>query len=251
VIEVEHLTKRYGSKVAVTDVSFSASPGRVTGLLGPNGAGKSTTLRLVLGLDRIDSGRALVDGRRYRDLPRPLTVVGAQFDGSGAHRGRTARSHLSWVARSNGIPRARVSEVLRLVGLESVAGKRVGTFSLGMEQRLGIAAALLGDPGIVVLDEPTNGLDPEGIRWIRRLLSDLAGRGKTVLVSSHLMSEMQQVADDLVVIAKGRVVRAGTTADVVAGHSDLEAAYFAWTEGGGEHTAAVLRGAGDSEDGPR
>ena len=234
-ITVYTLTKRYGRKTAITDVTFDAQPGRVTGLLGPNGAGKSTTMRLLLGLDTPTSGTALVTGRPYRTLPRPLTVVGAQFDGSGAHRGRTARAHLTWVALSNGIPRARVHEVLDLVGLSSVTRKRVGSFSLGMGQRLGIATALLGDPEVVVLDEPMNGLDAEGIRWIRGLLRGLADEGKTVLVSSHLMGEVEAIADDLVVIARGEVIRRGTTTDLVRGHGTLEEAYFVWTGGREDH----------------
>lgn len=233
-IEVAGLTKSFRGKTAVDAVGFAATPGRVTGLLGPNGAGKSTTMRLILGLDTADAGTALVTGRPFRSLRRPLTVVGAQFDGSGAHRGRTARAHLRWVAQSNGISRDRVATVLETVGLTSVAGKRVGTFSLGMGQRLGIATALLGDPEVLVLDEPTNGLDPEGIRWIRGFLRSLADDGRTVLVSSHHMTEMQSIADDLVVMARGRVVQQGTTADLLAGHPDLETAYFAWTDGGGE-----------------
>lgn len=239
-ITVDKLTKRYGSKAAVTDVSFEARPGRVTGLLGPNGAGKSTTMRLILGLDTASSGTALVTGRPYKSLRRPLTIVGAQFDGSGAHKGRTARAHLTWVALSNGIPTSRVPEVLDLVGLSDVARRRVGQFSLGMGQRLGIATALLGNPEVVVFDEPMNGLDAEGIRWIRSLLAGLAGRGKTVLVSSHLMSEVEAVADDLVVIAQGRVIQRGTTGDLVQGHDNLEGAYFAWTAGRGDHTAGAV-----------
>jgi ABC-2 type transport system ATP-binding protein len=233
-IEIEHLTKTYGGRPALRDVSFTALPGRVTGLLGPNGAGKSTTLRILLGLDVADSGRATVDQQEYRTLDRPLRHVGAQFDGSGAHRGRSARAHLTWVAQSNGIRASRVGEVLDVVGLSSVARHRVGTFSLGMGQRLGIATALLGDPPVLVFDEPTNGLDPEGIRWIRLLLRSLAAEGRTVLVSSHLMGEMQSTADDIVVMTRGSVVRRGPVADLVAGHRDLEEAYFEWTEGGGD-----------------
>ena len=236
-ITVDRLTKKYGSKAAITDVSFEAHPGRVTALLGPNGAGKSTTMRLILGLDTATSGTALVAGRPYGSLRRPLTTVGAQFDGSGAHKGRTARAHLMWVALSNGIPTRRVPEVLELVGLTDVARRRVGQFSLGMGQRLGIATALLGKPEILVFDEPMNGLDAEGIRWIRGLLAELASGGRTVLVSSHLMSEVEAVADDLVVIARGRVIQQGPTAGLVEGHENLEAAYFAWTTGRGEYTA--------------
>ena len=239
-ITVDRLTKHYGSKAAITDVSFEAHPGRVTGLLGPNGAGKSTTMRLILGLDTATSGIALVTGLPYKSLRRPLTIVGAQFDGSGAHKGRTARAHLTWVALSNGIPTSRVPEVLDLVGLTDVARKRVGQFSLGMGQRLGIATALLGNPEVVVFDEPMNGLDAEGIRWIRSLLAGLASRGKTVLVSSHLMSEVEAVADDLVVIAQGSVIQQGSTDSLVQGHDNLEDAYFTWTAGRGDYTAGAV-----------
>lgn len=230
-IEIDRLSKRYGRTDAITDVSLTAEPGKVTAFLGPNGAGKSTTLRLLLGLDTADSGSALIDGQPYRRLRAPLRTVGAQFDGSGAHRGRTARAHLTWVAQSNGIPRSRVSEVLAAVGLAEAAGKRVGTFSLGMGQRLGIATALLGEPSTVIFDEPTNGLDPEGIRWMRSLLAGLAAEGRTVLVSSHLMHEAEQFADRVVVINEGVIVRAGSTASLVAGYPDLESAYFDWTGG--------------------
>lgn len=236
-IQVESLSKSYGQKVAVSDVSFEAERGRVVGLLGPNGAGKTTTMRVILGLDAATSGRALVDGVPYRSHERPLTVVGAQFDGAGAHKGRTARAHLTWVAQSNGVSKGRIDEVLDMVGLSSVARKRVGGFSLGMSQRLGIATALLGDPGILVFDEPTNGLDPEGIRWIRKLFRDLADSGKTVLVSSHLMGEVEGVADDIVVMARGRVVCQGPTAKLVGPDRTLEDAYFLWTEGAGDHTS--------------
>lgn len=228
-IEITHLTKRYGRKYAVNDVSLTAEPGKVTAFLGPNGAGKSTTLRLLLGLDTPTSGTALIDGQPYRRRRTPLWTVGAQFDGSGAHKGRTAYAHLRWVAQSNGIPRARINEVLNQVGLADAARKRVGSYSLGMGQRLGIATALLGDPRIVILDEPTNGLDPEGIRWIRGLLTSLAGEGRTVLVSSHLMNEVQHVADTITVISAGRIIRSGPTAELVAGYPDLESAYFDWT----------------------
>lgn len=232
-ITIEGLTKVYGQTTAISEVSFEAHPGRVTALLGPNGAGKSTTLRLLLGLDRPTSGSALVNGYPYRSLRTPLTVVGAQLDGSGAHPGRTAKAHLRWVALSNAIPSGRVLEVLELVGLAEVANKRVRTFSLGMRQRLGIATALLGDPDIVVFDEPMNGLDAEGIRWIRGLLRGLAVRGRTVLVSSHLLGELATISDDLVVIAGGKVIRQGPIAELVHGYADLEEAYFDWTEGQG------------------
>lgn len=236
-IEIRGLTKRFGNARGIHDVSLTAHPGQVTALLGPNGAGKSTTLRLLLGLDRADSGSALIEGRPYATIDSPLWHVGAQFDGSGAHRGRTARAHLTWVAQSNGIPLDRIPIVLELVGLGGAQRKRVGQFSLGMGQRLGIATALLGDPRIVILDEPTNGLDPEGIRWARRLLRRLADEGRTVLLSSHLMHEVQHIADALIVIADGAVVRSGPTATLVEGYPDLETAYFDWTGDSDEVTA--------------
>lgn len=227
-IQIDHLTKRFGRRTAVSDVSLVAVPGRVTALLGPNGAGKSTTLRALLGLTTPDEGAALIDGRPYRSLRMPLRTVGAQLDGSGAHRARTAAAHLAWIALANGIPRSRVPVVLDLVGLGDVGDRRVGTYSLGMGQRLGIAAALLGDPSILVLDEPTNGLDAEGIRWIRALIRSCADEGRTVLVSSHLMHEVQTIADRIVVIDDGRVIRAGDTDDLLTDHADLEHAYFSW-----------------------
>ncbi|MGV9382887.1 ABC transporter ATP-binding protein [Nonomuraea sp. NPDC003707] len=229
-IEVVGLTKRHGAQVAISDVSFAVAPGRVTGFLGPNGAGKSSTLRILLGLDRADAGTAMIGGLPYRKLRDPLRTVGSLLEGSGAHRSRTARAHLSWVARSNGIPKHRVARALAEVGLEHVAGKRVGTFSLGMGQRLGLAAALLGEPTALVLDEPVNGLDPDGIRWMRRLLKEYAKGGGTVLISSHLMSEMAEVADDLIVISAGRTVASGPLAEVIAGHASLEEAFFALTD---------------------
>ncbi|RUR01542.1 ABC transporter ATP-binding protein [Labedella endophytica] len=229
-IEISHLVKRHRARTVVDDVSFTARPGRVTGFLGPNGAGKSSTLRILLGLDRATSGTALVDGVPYRSLDRPLWTVGAMLDGPGANPGRTARSHLTWVAQSNAIPRRRVDEVLDLVGLRDAARTRIGRFSLGMGQRLGIAAALLGDPEVLVLDEPTNGLDPEGIRWIRLFLRTLADEGRTVLVSSHLMAEMEKTADDVVIIAGGRVVAAGSAAEVRGEHDSVEEAFFALTD---------------------
>ncbi|MGW5159601.1 ABC transporter ATP-binding protein [Nonomuraea wenchangensis] len=228
-IEIVALTKRHGTKRAVDEISFTAAPGRVTGFLGPNGAGKSSTLRILLGLDRADAGSALIGGRQYRKLRDPLRTVGSLLEGSGAHRSRTARAHLTWVARSNGIPTGRVREVLEETGLADVAGKRVGAFSLGMGQRLGVATALLGRPEVLVFDEPVNGLDPDGIRWIRRLLRDHAGAGGTVLISSHLMSEMAETADDLVVISAGRIVTQGPLSEVTAGHASLEDAFFALT----------------------
>jgi ABC-2 type transport system ATP-binding protein len=205
-IEVDGLTKRYGSAAAVDGLSFTVRPGQVTGFLGPNGAGKSTTMRVILGLDAPTSGRATIAGRPYARLPRPLHQVGALLDAGAVHGGRTARNHLLSIAASNGIGRPRVAEVLGLAGLDRAAGKRVRGFSLGMRQRLGIAAALLGDPGVLMFDEPVNGLDPEGIHWIRGLLKSLAADGRTIFVSSHLMSEMALTADHLIVIGRGRLV---------------------------------------------
>jgi len=205
-IETQALTKRYGGTVAVDDLSVVVRPGRITGFVGPNGAGKTTTMRLLLGLAAPQSGQALVAGRRYVEIDRPLSVVGALLDAGAVHPGRSGRSHLRWIAQSNGIARGRAEEMLRLVGLAGVAGRRAGAFSLGMRQRLGIAAALLGDPPILVLDEPTIGLDPEGIRWMRETLRALAAEGRTVFVSSHLMSELEDTADHLIVIGKGRLL---------------------------------------------
>jgi ABC-2 type transport system ATP-binding protein len=205
-IEATQLTKRYGAKTAVDELSFTVRPGVVTGFLGPNGAGKSTTMRMILGLDAPSSGEVTVGGRRYRDLPAPLHHVGALLEARAIHTGRSAVNHLLALAQTHGIPRRRVDEVIDLVGLRPVAHRRAGTFSLGMGQRLGIASALLGDPATVVLDEPVNGLDPEGIHWVRNLLRGLAGEGRTVFVSSHLMSEMALTADHLIVIGRGRLL---------------------------------------------
>ena len=216
-IEVRSLTKRFGETVAVDDLSFTVRPGMVTGFLGPNGAGKSTTMRMILGLDRPTSGVALVRGRSYVDAAVPLNEVGALLDARDVHGGRRGRSHLYALARSNGLPRSRADEVLELVGLASVGGKRVKGYSLGMSQRLGIAGALLGDPEVLLFDEPVNGLDPEGILWIRTLMRSLAGQGKTVLVSSHLMSEMAQTADHLLVIGRGRLLADVSTAEFIDG----------------------------------
>jgi ABC-2 type transport system ATP-binding protein len=216
VIEVSGVSKRYGERLAVDDLSFSVQPGVVTGFLGPNGAGKSTTMRLILGLDAPSSGSALVNGKRYRDLQAPLREVGAMLEARAIHTGRSGYNHLLALAQTHGIPRSRVDEVINMVGLESVARKRVGSFSLGMGQRLGVAAALLGDPATVILDEPANGLDPEGIRWIRNLLKSLAGEGKTVFLSSHLMSEMEQTAEHLIVIGKGRLIANTSVEEFVA-----------------------------------
>jgi ABC-2 type transport system ATP-binding protein len=206
VIELDRLTKRFGAVTAVDDLSLTVRPGRVTGFLGPNGAGKTTTMRLILGLDIPTSGAALVGGRRYRQLVRPLRQVGSLLDATAVHGARTAHDHLLSVAVSNGIRRSRIPEVLELTGLGSVAGKRIREFSLGMKQRLGIAVALLGEPQVLMFDEPVNGLDADGVRWIRRLLRHLAADGRTVLVSSHLMGEMALTADHLIVIGRGRLL---------------------------------------------
>ena len=214
-IEVSGLTKRYGPKTAVDDLSFVVQPGIVTGFLGPNGAGKSTTMRLLLGLDRPSAGTALINGKRYLDLPAPLHEVGALLEARAVHTGRSARNHLLAMAATHGISRRRVDEVIGVVGLEDVAKKRVGGFSLGMGQRLGIAAALLGDPGVLLLDEPVNGLDPEGILWVRNLLKSLAAEGRTIFVSSHLMSEMSVTASEVIVVGRGRLITSGTVSEVV------------------------------------
>jgi ABC-2 type transport system ATP-binding protein len=205
-IEALGLRKRYGDTLAVDRLSFTVQPGRVTGFVGPNGAGKSTTMRLILGLDAPDAGGARVGGRPYATIRNPLRTVGALLETNGFHPGRRARDHLLWLCRSNGLPRGRVADVLAMVGLEAVAHRRAGGFSLGMRQRLGIAGALLGDPPVLMFDEPVNGLDPEGIVWIRELLRTLAGQGRAVFVSSHLMGELEGTADHLVVVGRGRLV---------------------------------------------
>ena len=215
-IQLEGLTKRFGATVAVDRLDLEVRPGRVTGFLGPNGAGKSTTMRMILGLDRPTAGHASLAGRPYRQLAQPLREVGALLEANAVHPGRSARDHLRAGARSNGIPLGRVEEVLEQVGLTAVAGRRVKGFSLGMRQRLGIAGALLGDPGILLLDEPVNGLDADGVRWVRDLVRTLAAEGRTVLVSSHLMSEMQQTADHLLVIGRGRLIADAPTNEVIA-----------------------------------
>jgi ABC-2 type transport system ATP-binding protein len=219
VIEVRGLTKRFGRVVAVNALSFDVAPGRVTGFLGPNGSGKSTTLRCMLGLDVPDAGWANFDGRPFVSLDRPLTQVGALLDAGYVHPGRSARNHLRWMAASNGLPDRRVDEVLELVGLATVARSRTGTFSLGMRQRLGLAGVLLGDPQVVLLDEPANGLDPEGIRWIRDVLVHLAGQGRTVFVSSHQLSEIALMAQDLVVIGQGHLIETSTVQAFVDRHA--------------------------------
>jgi ABC-2 type transport system ATP-binding protein len=219
-IEARELTKRFGDKVAVDHLSFNVEPGRVTGFLGPNGAGKSTTMRLICGLDRPDDGTATIGGRHYAELHRPLLTVGALLEARSVHPGRSARNHLLFLAQTQNIPKKRVDEVLDLVGLRDVAGKRVGGFSLGMTQRLGVAAAMLGDPRVLLLDEPGNGLDPEGIRWVRTFMRSLASEGRTIFVSSHLMSEMSVTADHLVVIGRGRLIADSSTQDFIQRSSE-------------------------------
>jgi ABC-2 type transport system ATP-binding protein len=214
-IEAHGLTKRYGATVAVDNLSFEVKPGKVTGFLGPNGAGKSTTMRMILGLDTPTSGDVLIDGKHYADLKQPLTKVGALLDAKWVHPNRSARAHLAWMAASNKLPKSRVDEVLGIVGLTEVAGKRAGAYSLGMSQRLGIAGALLGDPEILLFDEPVNGLDPEGIVWIRQFMHRLADEGRTVFVSSHLLSEMALTAEELVVIGRGRLISQTSTKQFV------------------------------------
>jgi ABC-2 type transport system ATP-binding protein len=219
-IEAHELTKRFGDKVAVDHLSFTVEPGRVTGFLGPNGAGKSTTMRLICGLDRPNSGTATIGGLAYQQLPRPLHVVGALLEARALHPGRSARNHLLFLAETQGFPARRADEVLDLVGLRDVARKRVGGFSLGMTQRLGIAAAMLGNPAVLLLDEPVNGLDPEGIRWVRTLMRQLASEGRTIFVSSHLMSEMAVTADHLIVIGRGRLIAESSINEFIQRSSD-------------------------------
>ncbi|HTX28931.1 MAG TPA: ATP-binding cassette domain-containing protein [Streptosporangiaceae bacterium] len=219
-IEARDLVKVYGDKVAVDHLSFTVEPGRVTGFLGPNGAGKSTTMRLICGLDRPQSGTATIGGLTYAQLPRPLSTVGALLESRALHPGRSARNHLLFLAQTQGFPAQRVDEVLDLVGLREVARKRVGGFSLGMTQRLGIAAAMLGDPAVLLLDEPVNGLDPEGIRWVRTFMQTIAGEGRTVFVSSHLMSEMAVTADHLIVIGRGHLIAESSTQDFIQRSSE-------------------------------
>ncbi|MEV0808514.1 ATP-binding cassette domain-containing protein [Micromonospora sp. NPDC050200] len=218
-IQVRNLSKRYGSTVAVDGLSFTVRPGQVTGFLGPNGAGKSTTMRMMLDLERPSGGQVLIGDTHYRRLPEPLRRVGALLEAGAVHPGRSAYHHLLWLAQSNRIPKARVREVLELVGLTGVARKRVKGFSLGMGQRLGIAAALLGDPPVLLFDEPVNGLDPEGVRWIRNLMKGLAAEGRTVFVSSHLMSEMALTAEHLIVIGRGRLLADTTVRDFIEAHA--------------------------------
>ncbi|MEV4538054.1 ATP-binding cassette domain-containing protein [Asanoa sp. NPDC049518] len=240
-IEICELTKRYGRRIAVDGLSVQVRPGVVTGFLGPNGSGKSTTMRMILGLDSPDRGRALVGGVPYADLKWPLRTVGALLDAGAFHPGRSAYAHLAALAASNDLPVSRVEQVLRVVGLSDVAGRRAGTYSLGMRQRLGVAVALLGDPTVLLLDEPVNGLDPEGIRWIRDLLRGLAAEGRTVLVSSHLIAEMALTADRLVVIGRGRLLAETTVAELASCDGSLEDAFFRLTS-----QATDYRGVGAS-----
>ncbi|MEK3793464.1 ATP-binding cassette domain-containing protein [Paenibacillus sp. FSL R7-0204] len=228
-LTINNLVKRRGKEEILSGITFEARPGRVTGFLGPNGAGKSSTLRILLGLDHTTSGSALIHGKPFAELQHPLRTVGAALDGSGAHPMRTGRAHLRWMACAAGLPRSRVEEVLDIVGLTKAAGTRVKRYSLGMGRRLGIAAALLADPEILILDEPVNGLDPEGIRWIRTFLRKRAEAGNTVLLSSHLMGELAETVDDVVIIKQGRIVADGTLQEVTGSHSTLEDAFFALT----------------------
>jgi ABC-2 type transport system ATP-binding protein len=249
-IVVSGLTKRYKSLTAVDDLSFTVEPGRVTGYLGPNGAGKTTTLRKLINLVMPTGGTATIGGRRYADLERPAEVVGAVLEASSAHKGMTGRNHLKAGCLTNGLPMSRADEVLDLVGLAPAADRKFKGYSLGMRQRLGIATAMLGDPRVLILDEPTNGLDPEGIRWMRELLQRLAAEGRTVLVSSHLLSEMQALADDVVIVAAGRLVRQGAVADVLA--SMAGSGYVQVRTPEPEKLAVALRttGADVAADGP-
>ncbi len=234
-IEVSNVSKEYGGVRAVDDLTFTVRPGRVTGFLGPNGAGKSTTMRLMLDLDRPTHGDILIDGQPYRQLREPLKHVGALLDATAVHRGRTAYHHLLWLAQSNRIGASRVREVLAMVGLDTVARRRVKGFSLGMNQRLGIAAALLGDPPVLLLDEPLNGLDPQAVRGIRIFLKSLAAQGRTVFVSSHMMSEMAMTADHLIVIGRGRLLADTPMTDFLRDGTSLEDAYLRLTATVGEH----------------
>jgi ABC-2 type transport system ATP-binding protein len=242
-IQARGLTKRFGATVAVESLSFEVRPGTVTGFLGPNGSGKSTTMRLILGLDAPDRGRATIGGRPYRQLRWPMREVGSMLDARTFQPGRSARSHLTALAVSNAIPRARVDEVLGLVGLQDAGGRRAGKFSLGMAQRLGVATALLGDPGVLLLDEPVNGLDPEGIRWIRNLLVSMASEGRTVFVSSHLISEMELMAEQLVVIGRGHLLASTSVRELAGRAGSLEEAFFGLTGDAVEYRSTEARSA--------
>jgi ABC-2 type transport system ATP-binding protein len=248
-IEVTGLRKRFGRTVALDGMSFTVRPGQVTGFVGPNGAGKSTTMRVILGLDAPDAGQALVCGQRYQSLRRPLTRLGSLLDAAALQPGRTGRNHLLWLARSQGLPGSRVDAVLARVGLGKAARRRAGGYSLGMRQRLGIAAALLGDPPILMLDEPFNGMDPEGIIWMRGFLASLAAQGRAVLVSSHLMSELQDVAGRLVIVGRGAVITDTSTADLLAAASDGRVTVRT-TAPEAAITALVRAGASVAADGP-
>ena len=247
-ITASGITKTYGSTRAVDDLSFEVRAGVVTGFLGPNGSGKSTTMRMVMGLDRPDSGVVTIDGKRFGDLRWPLREVGALLEAKALHPGRSAHNHLLALAQTNSIPKARVDQVLELVGLEAVAKRKVGKFSLGMSQRLGIASALLGDPGVLLFDEPINGLDPEGILWVRNLLKGLAGEGRTIFVSSHLMSEMALTATDLVVIGRGQLIADTTVEDFIA--SNTEATVLVRSPGADALGAALVEAGGRVAAGP-
>jgi ABC-2 type transport system ATP-binding protein len=244
-IEIRGLSKRYGDRVAVDDLSFTVRAGHVTGFLGPNGAGKTTTMRVILGLDSASAGTVAINGKPFAQVYSAMRVVGALLDAKAVHGGRSARNHLRCLAATNGIPRSRVDEVIGIVGLEDVAGKRSKGFSLGMSQRLGIAAALLGDPEILMFDEPVNGLDPEGIRWIRLLMRSLAAEGRTVFVSSHLMSEMENTADHLIVIGRGKLIADCPMAEFTAGGAAL--ATVVKTPDGGRLAEAVAVAGGSLE----
>jgi ABC-2 type transport system ATP-binding protein len=241
-IEVKGLRKHYGATAALEDVTFTVSPGEITGFVGPNGAGKSTTMRAVLGLDALDGGTALIAGRRYADHAEPLCEVGALLDAGALQHNRTGRNHLMWLAHSHGLSASRVDEVIDLVGLGPASRRKAGGYSLGMRQRLGIAAAMLGDPPNLLMDEPFNGMDPEGIVWMRGFLRSLAGQGRAVLISSHLMSELQDVADHVVVIGRGRVLADTSVRALLATYASLEEAYFALTSTAVEFQAGMTDG---------
>jgi ABC-2 type transport system ATP-binding protein len=243
-IEVNGLRKRFGQTLALDGLSFTVAPGTVTGFVGPNGAGKSTTMRVILGLDSVDEGTALVGGRPYTSLAYPMRRVGSLLDASALQPGRSGRNHLLWIAHSQSLPVSRVDQVIELVGLEKAARRKAEGYSLGMRQRLGIAAAMLGDPSILIMDEPFNGMDPEGIIWMRGFLRGLAAEGRAVLVSSHLLSELPDVADHVVVIGRGRVLADATIADLTAGAFSLEDVYLRLTTG-----AVEYRSGADGEQG--
>jgi ABC-2 type transport system ATP-binding protein len=238
-IEIRGLIKRYGPTTAVDGLRFSVQPGVVTGFLGRNGSGKSTTMRLIMGLDHPDAGKVMIGGRPYQRLDWPMSEVGALLEARAFHPGRSARAHLGALAAAGGIARSRVDEVLGLVGLTDVAGRRARTFSLGMAQRLGIAAALLGDPAVLLLDEPVNGLDPEGIHWVRNLMKSLAAQGRTVFVSSHLISEMALTADRLIVVGRGRLLADTTVAELASRGGSLEEAFLRLTDEAAQNRAAM------------